>query len=182
MDPQRQKHPQDSRQEAEMAFAISALRLPLRGYLHTLIPDQAACDDLVQETLIFLWERRAEANESSSLKAWAYKVAWFKALAWRRDHQRGRLIYFSDDILQHLAPVAEEISMEADERLEALRRCLARLSPEELELLRLKYVDNGSLTDHAAACGWKPNRVQKMLSRLRVALRHCVQQQLRPLP
>ncbi len=162
----------------ELASAISALRLPLRGYLHTLIPDQTACDDLVQETLLFLWERRAEADESSSLKAWAFKVAWFKALAWRRDHQRERLVYFSEDILQQLAPMAEEISGETDERLAALRQCLARLSPEELGLLRLKYVDHGSLTDHATAYGWKPNRVQKTLSRLRLALRHCVQKQL----
>jgi RNA polymerase sigma-70 factor, ECF subfamily len=182
MNPIAQQSPKDSPQEAEIALALSTLRLPLRGYLLTLVPDQAACDDLLQETLLFIWERRAEAVESSSIKAWAFKVAWFKVLAWRRDHQRERLVYFSEDILHQLAPMAEEMSVEADERLETLRRCLARLSPEELGLLRLKYVDNGSLTDHAAACGWKPNRVQKMLSRLRVALRHCVQQQLRPKP
>jgi RNA polymerase sigma-70 factor (ECF subfamily) len=182
MIPKSQQSVQDSRQEAEFGLTIFSLRLPLRGYLYTLVPDQAACDDLVQETLLFLWERRADADRSSSLKAWAFKVAWFKALAWRRDHQRERLVYFSEDILQQLAPVAEEISNETETRLAALRHCLARLSPEELGLLRLKYVDRGSLTDHATASGWKPNRVQKMISRLRLALRHCVQKQLQSMP
>lgn len=168
--------------EAGLVERIAELRRPLRTYLHTLIQDRNACDDLVQETLMFLWERRDETHEGTKLKAWAFKVAWFKALAWRRDQQRDRLVFFSEDTLQQLSPVAEALSSESEERLAALKRCLARLSPEEVALLRLKYAERGSLTDHAAARGWKPNRVQKTLSRLRLALRHCVSQQLEPSP
>lgn len=178
MSPAHQHSPRDARREAETAFAIASLRLPLRGYLHTLVPDQAACEDLVQETLLFLWERRDGADESTPLRAWAFKVAWFKAMAWHRDHRRDRLVYFSDDMLQQIAPVAETISHTAENRLEALRHCLAGLPAEDLALLRLKYVDRGSLTRHAGARGWKPNRVQKTLSRLRLALRHCIQSRL----
>ncbi len=177
-----QHHPLDSRREAEIAIGISSLRLPLRGYLHTLIPDQGACDDLVQETLLFLWERRESADESTPIRAWAFKVAWFKAMAWHRDHRRDKLVYFSDDVLQQIAPVAETISHTAENRLDALRQCLAGLPKEELELLRLKYVDRGSLAGHAGVRGWKPNRVQKTLSRLRLALRHCIQSRLNSEP
>lgn len=173
-----QSGPQDSRHEAEIALGIASLRLPLRGYLHTLIPDQAACDDLVQETLLFLWERRESADESTPLRAWGFKVAWFKAMAWHRDHRRDRLVYFSDDVLQQIAPVAEAMSSSAENRLEALRHCLSGLPEDDLALLRLKYVDQGSLTRHADVQGWKPNRVQKALSRLRLALRHCIQGRL----
>ncbi len=173
---------QDSRQEAVIGPAIASLRLPLRGYLRTLVPDKAACDDLVQETLVFLWERRGSADESTPLKAWAFKVAWFKAMAWHRDHRRDRLVYFSDAVLQRMAPVAEEMSLTVEGRLEALRRCLADLPEVDQALLRLKYTDQGSLTRHAREQGWKPNRVQKTLSRLRLALRHCIQARLRTEP
>lgn len=178
MIPARQSSPHDSRSEVEIVLGITSLRLPLRGYLHTLVPDRAACDDLVQDTLLFLWERRGSADASTPLRAWAFKVAWFKAMAWHRDHRRDRLVYFSDDMLQQIAPVAETLSHTAENRLEALRHCLAGLAPEDLALLRLKYVDRGSLTRHAGARGWKPNRVQKTLSRLRLALRHCIQSRL----
>ncbi len=173
-----QHRPQDSRQEAEIALGIASLRLPLRGYLHTLVPDRAACDDLVQETLLFLWERRESADESTPLKTWAFKVAWFKSMAWHRDRRRDRLVYFSDDMLQQIAPLAEAMSSTAENRLEALRHCLAGLPEEDLALLRLKYVNQGSLTSYANARGWKPNRVQKALSRLRLALRHCIRTRL----
>jgi RNA polymerase sigma-70 factor (ECF subfamily) len=182
MKPELQHSPTESSREAEIAIGIASLRLPLRGYLRTLIPDQAACDDLVQETLLFLWERRDTARESTPLSAWAFKVAWFKAMAWHRDHRRNRLVYFSDDVLQQLAPVAEALSATAENRLEALRHCLAQLPEEDLALLRLKYVDHGSLTHHADERGWKPNRVQKTLSRLRLALRQCIQGKLRHEP
>ena len=175
-------HPPYPELESSLGPGIASLRLPLRGYLHTLVPDKAACEDLVQETLLFLWERRGSADESTPLKAWAFKVAWFKAMAWHRDHRRDRLVYFSDGVLQRMAPVAEEKSLAADGRLEALRRCLADLPEENLALLRLKYVDQGSLTRHAQEQGWKPNRVQKTLSRLRLVLRHCIQARLRAEP
>lgn len=178
MNPAVRHVPPDSSRDAEMAISIASLRLPLRGYLRTLIPDLAACDDLVQETLLFLWERRDSANESVPLNAWAYKVAWFKAMAWHRDRRRNRLVYFSNDVLQQLAPVAEAMSATAEDRLEALRDCLARLPEGDLALLRLKYVDQGSLTRHADEMGWKPNRVQKALSRLRLALRQCIRAKL----
>lgn len=182
MNPAHQHSPQDSRHEAEIALGIASLRLPLRGYLHTLVPDQAACDDLVQETLLFLWERRDSADPSTPLRAWAFKVAWFKAMAWHRDHRRDRLVFLSDDVLQQIAPVAETMSHSAENRLAALRRCLAGLPEEDLALLRIKYVDRGSLTSHADVRGWKPNRVQKSLSRLRLALRHCIQSRLKSEP
>jgi RNA polymerase sigma-70 factor (ECF subfamily) len=178
MKPTARHDPQDSRQEAETALGIAALRLPLRGYLRTLVPDLAACDDLVQETLLFLWERRDGVAEAVPINALAYKVAWFKALAWRRDQRRSRLVYFADDTLQQIAPVAEAMSRTAEDRLEALRTCLAGLPEEDLALLRLKYIDQGSLTRHAGELGWKPNRVQKTLSRLRLALRRCIQAKL----
>lgn len=160
-------------------MGIASLRLPLHGYLRTLIPDPEACDDLVQDTLLFLWERRDHANPAVPLNAWAYKVAWFKAMAWRRDHRRSRLVYFSDDMLEHLAPVAEAMSAAAEDRLEALRDCLAALPEPDLTLLRFRYVEQGSLTERADEQGWKPNRVQKTLSRLRLALRHCILAKLR---
>ena len=75
MKPAIQDRPQDSRHEVEAALDIAALRLPLRGYLRTLIPDEVDCDDLVQETLLFLWERRDHSYEQSSFNAWAYRVA-----------------------------------------------------------------------------------------------------------
>ncbi len=167
--------PQD---EAALAKEIAGLRPALRGYVLSILPHHGACDDVVQETCLFLWERREECGEETNLKAWAFRVAWFKAMAWRRDRQREKTVSFSEDSLHEIAGAAETLAEEAQDRLKALRSCLARLSPEEIRLLRLKYVEGGSLTDHARALRQKPTRVQKMISRLRLVLRHCIETKL----
>jgi len=102
----------------------------------------------------------------------------FKALSHRRDMQRDKLVTFSEDILQRIAGAAEEQTGQIDRRMEALRACLAELPADDLRLLELKYVRRASLAEHARQRGWKPNRLQKALSRIRLALRHCIESRL----
>lgn len=167
-----------AKEEAEFVNEISGLRTVLRGYVLALLPHHGACDDVVQETCLFLWERRDECGEETNLKAWAFSVARFKAMAYRRDHLREKTVFFSEERLHQIAGAAELLAEGAHERLLALRSCLARLSPAEISLLRLKYVDRGSLSDYARSMKQQPSRVQKTLSRLRLSLRYCIETRL----
>lgn len=164
--------------EAAFAERISELRTALRGYVFSILPHHGTCDDVVQETCLFLWENREDYRADTNFKAWAFRVAWFKAMACRRDHARGKIVNLPEDTLRQIAEEVESLADEAHDRLEALRRCLARLSPAEIALLRLKYVDAGSLTAYAHSVKQQPARVQKTLSRIRLALRHCIEKQL----
>ena len=143
-----------------------------------MFPHPDACEDIVQETMIFAWDRRGEFTQGTNLKAWLFKAGYFKTLSRRRDFRRDRLITFSDEALQRLAGAAEEFLEDPDNRLLAMRRCLVTLKPDELALLRFRHVDRGSLTDKARELGVAPNRLQKILSRIRLALRHCIEKNL----
>lgn len=169
---------QTAHDDAEFVGRISSLRTALRGYVFSILPHHGACDDVVQDTCLFLWENRSKYRADTNFKAWAFRVAWFKAMACRRDYARGKVVNLPEDTLRQLADEAQSMVDEAHDRLDALRRCLARLSPEEIALLRLKYVNEGSLTDYARSLKQQPGRVQKTLSRLRLALRHCIENQL----
>lgn len=169
---------EDPQDDSAFAAEIAGLRLPLRGYVLSILPHHAACDDVVQETSVFLWERRHERDETTNVKAWAFKVAWFKSMAWRRDRQREKTVSFSEDTLHEIAAAAESLADDAAERLLALRACLSRLAPAEVRLLQLRYVEGGSLAGHARERQMKPARVQKTISRLRLALRHCIETKL----
>jgi len=168
----------DPQDDSAFAAEIDALRVSLRAYVMSILPHHAACDDVVQETSVFLWERRDERDDTTNLKAWAFKVAWFKAMAWRRDRQREKTVSFSEDTLHEIATAAESLADDAAERLLALRACLSRLAPADVRLLQLRYVEGGSLTGHAIEQQMKPTRVQKTISRLRLALRHCIETKL----
>lgn len=167
--------------EAEFSRELEAIMPPLRGYVMSLIPDVNACEDVVQETHLFLWEKREDFEVGSSFKSWAYKVAYFKAMAARRDYSRERQrILFSEDTILRIASCAEEVANDGCERMEQLRHCLAQLKPEEQQLLQYKYLERGCLTELAETTGKSPNSLHKSISRLRLKLKNCIDKNLRP--
>src|SRR5688572_28360401 len=106
---------EDPQDDSAFAAEIDALRVALRAYVMSILPHHSACDDVVQETSVFLWERRHERDDTTNLKAWAFKVAWFKAMAWRRDRQREKTVSFSEDTLHEIASAAESLAVDAGE-------------------------------------------------------------------
>lgn len=167
-----------SREDGMWGSRIEVIRPALMSYVMSLLPDRDACDDVVQETCLFLWDRRGDFEPGSNFKAWAFKAAWFKVLTHKRDAQRSKLISFSEDVLERISKAAEQLADDVDHRLAALRGCVADLPADSQRLLQLKYLNRASLTDHARSLGLKPNQIQKNLSRIRIALRHCVETRL----
>ena len=163
---------------AILGALIEEIRPALMRYVLSLIPDRTACEDIVQETCLFLWNKRCQFEPGSNFNAWAFKAAWFKVLTHRREAQRQKLVCFSQETLERISKAAEQLSEEPEPRLSALRHCVASLPSDSRNLLQLKYSDRLSLTDHANRLGVKPNKIQKSLSRIRIALRRCVESRL----
>ncbi|MCW1921899.1 sigma-70 family RNA polymerase sigma factor [Luteolibacter arcticus] len=163
---------------SEIAEEIRGFQAGLKEYVAGLLGGADGVDDLVQETNLFLWERREEFLPGSNFRAWAMRVAWFKVMAERRDRLREGRVVFSEPMLEQLAARAAERLGESDQRLDALRRCLDRSRPQDRRILEWKYSRRASLTELAEANGCAPNAMHKMISRLRLALRHCVEKQL----
>lgn len=155
-----------------------ALRPALRAYVLTMFPHPHLSEDIVQETMIFAWERRMEFTPGTSLKAWLFKAAYFKTLAQRRDSLRDKTVTFSESMLQTLADAAEDRFTSTDHRMRAMDHCLGGLDDLQLALLRHKYLDRGSLSELARRRKVDENRLQKAISRIRLALRHCIEKNL----
>lgn len=168
----------DGESPPDIAAQIRDFQLGLKQYITGLLGGMDGVDDLVQETNIFLWERRDEYGEDSNFRAWAMRVAWFKVMAARRDRAREGRVVFSEALLEQIAARAEERLPEVDERLAALRFCLGKTRPQDRRILEWKYVRGGSLTALAETMGCSQNSIHKNISRLRLALRHCVEKQL----
>lgn len=163
---------------AEIAAEIRDVQAGLKEYVAGLLGGAEGVEDLVQETNLFLWVRRDEFEPGSNFRAWAMRVAWFKVMAERRDRARDGRVVFSEALLEQLSARAEHRLPDADRRLGALRQCLARSRPQDRKILEWKYVRRGSLTELAELQGCSQNSLHKIISRLRLALRHCVDKQL----
>ena len=159
---------------------IAALRPELLAYVSALVPQALhEAEDVVQATLTVLWEKRADFREGTDFRAWAFRTAYFQALALRRDLSRSKVAVFSDQMLQRVAEASEACPELPDPRAEALRLCVKALPQEDRKLVAMKYATDLPLADHARRLGVPASRLQKSLSRLRLALRHCVERRLR---
>lgn len=177
MEPLAQPEPTPPFDEVEFACALEAMLPALQGYVRSLLLHPDATDDVVQETSLFLWERRAQLT-MEHLRATAFRTAWFKALSHRRDRQREKLVHFSEDILQRIATTSGAIAEDSEQRLHALQACIAKLTESDRELLRLKYFERQQVAEHARRQNLPPGRMQRALSRLRLVLRRCIESSL----
>lgn len=179
MEPAGQQWMAEGDADEALTLEIRALQAGLKEYVAGLLGGHDGVDDLVQETNLFLWERRGEFEPGSNFRAWALRVAWFKVMAERRDRARSGRVVFSEPMMELLMSRAEERAPEADRRLGALRHCLERTRPQDRRLLEWKYAKGASLTDLAESQGCAPTAIHKTISRLRLALRHCVEKRIK---
>lgn len=164
--------------DRDLESNIEAIQGDLRGYIISLSGHSDDCDDVLQETNIFLWERKDDFKAGSNFKAWAFKVAYFKSMASRRDSIRRGEVVFSEAIAQRISSEAEAHFEHRPDKLTALGSCLKKLKSEEYQLLQEKYINRNSLTDFAQQIGKSSDAVHKAASRLRLGLKSCIEQQL----
>jgi RNA polymerase sigma-70 factor (ECF subfamily) len=158
---------------------LAGVQGALRSYIISLLGPGADVDDVLQETSLFLFERRADFEPGTSFKAWSFRVAYFKALACRRDRIRRDKVEFGEGTLHRIAARGAELYGQTEDRHAALQQCLARLRPSERSLLAVRYTKGFSLTDYARTQRKSPDAIHKAISRLRLALRHCVDRHLK---
>ncbi len=116
------------------------------GHLTAWSPD---VDDLLQETLVRAWRNASSFRAEGTLDRWLVSIA-FRVC---RDHQRGmkrvwdRLNRFWMDkrFREGLPPGTTE-----NERWDALQSAIAKLPPEDRQLLVLRYLEEWSFEDLAS--------------------------------
>lgn len=150
----------------------------LRGYVASILGAWSDVDDIVQETNLVLVLKRDDFQAGTNFIAWAFRVAYFKATTWRRNRMREGRVVLSEMAFQDVAAHAETYFADRLPATEALANCLKLLPPPERELVNAKYVHRQSLVDLAKERGCSANSLHKSVSRIRLALRKCVSQNL----
>lgn len=164
---------------ADFDALLVAVQPRLRAYVTTLLGGCSAVDDIVQDTCVVLIQKRELFEPGTNFTAWAFRVAYFKAAGWRRDMQREGRVMLTEPTFQAVAAIAEARFSERPPIADALSKCLAELPARDQELIRIKYADGVSLTQHAAETTRNANALHKAISRVRLVLRACVDRRLR---
>jgi len=157
--------------ESALREIESRLAPLLRGYLGQTLKDRGVAEDVLQQVMLELWQRRERYEPArASLATWSMTIARSRAI----DHLRRSVpepIDPQDETLWRERTAAEESL--ADELAEQWRiaNLLSLLPREESELLRLRFHDELSQSEIAErtgmALGTVKMRMVSGLSRLR---------------
>lgn len=147
----------------------------LRAYLLALRPDFALADDILQEVFLTVSAQAADFDPNTSFLAWARTITRFKFLEACRRLPKDSL---DPEAAASLAATCPE-NWAGDDRLAALARCLSSLAPRAQEIVRLRYLREHSPGEIAQLLSRTVNSVGVALSKARIALRECIERQLR---
>jgi RNA polymerase sigma-70 factor (ECF subfamily) len=149
----------------------------LRGYVLSLVPRWSDAEDIAQQSSLILWKKFDQYEPGTNFFAWACQIVRFEVKAFNRRLARERMV-FSDAFLNAIEQETVQSHAKLQERVEALQKCVSKLTPQHRELLRLRYDERRSVGSVAAVLNRPIELVYKTLSRIRQSLFTCIRRQL----
>jgi RNA polymerase sigma-70 factor, ECF subfamily len=149
----------------------------IRRHLARITRDEAAAQDLIQETFLRVWTRAEQWDGRGPFKAWLYRIATNLALNHLRSVRRRREQpldvpnELADDEEENSIPawmiddsaLGPDVILELAERRERLRRLVGRLPDEKREVVRLVHEMELSMRDAADRLGVPEGTVKSRL-------------------
>lgn len=159
-----------------LAATLLAERLPLTAFYASVTRDFHLAEDVFQEVCVKAVARAQSFETTAHLMNWARMAGKNRAIDILRARD-GRYVGLSDETLALLAEDWPHPS-KADAMQEALEHCIQQITPNNRELLRLRYLERRNCTDVAAILGRKIETVYQALARLHKALGDCIRARL----
>ena len=170
----------------EFVQLLIEMQPQLRSFIGHLMPMKDVRADLVQEVNMVVWKKRSSftmsGDRAKAFRNWAYTLARFVVMNHQKRARREGQMVFSEDLLETLAADFKESDPGIVERMPALRRCLQKVPQNERQLLLERYSRHGAVEQQAQTEGKSAAALRGMLFRLRIALRRCVEHELRHQP
>jgi len=177
---------EEARGGSEEAFAelLRRHQAEVRAFLSRYIREREVVRDLAQDTFLNAYRNLSAYRGDSPPRTWLFSIARNGALNHLRDEARRRS--------REAASVQQLLSRWLGERLEgrpseparqereilALEACLKGLAPASASLVREHYFQSRSAAHIARESGKKEGAVWVALSRIRHALRQCIEVRL----
>ncbi|MGB0993502.1 MAG: sigma-70 family RNA polymerase sigma factor [Akkermansiaceae bacterium] len=170
----------DSRKTQEFVSLLTDHQEVIRAYIIGQVPGCSEVKDILQEVNILLWEKMNTFKLGTNFGAWACTVAYYKVLDYKKKQKKNGFLVFNEELASTLS---EEFASKEPEALEtkrnALHSCLRKLSTKDRALLDARYNSpSGDMEQASIKTGRSLGSLRVSLSRLRTALKDCINNQL----
>ncbi|MBN2513887.1 MAG: sigma-70 family RNA polymerase sigma factor [Sedimentisphaerales bacterium] len=149
----------------------------LYAFILMMVHNECDAEDLLQETSVILWERFEEFARGANFKAWAFAIAKNRTFVFLRKNKKLRLS-FMDEVYEKIPAIAVQILEDQIYRVKALKHCINKLSPNDQQLLRMRYKENNVPKVLSQKTGRSLNGLYKSLTRVHSLLRDCIMRTL----
>jgi RNA polymerase sigma-70 factor (ECF subfamily) len=163
-----------------IAATLLEERLPLTAFFASVTRDYHLAEDVFQEVCVKAVAKADTFEEVSHLVNWARLKGKNRAIDILRARD-GRYVGISDEILALLAAEWPDHA-KAEAMQDALRQCITEVTPNNRELLRLRYFERRNCSDVAVIMGRKIETVYQALARLHKTLGECIRLRLENTP
>ncbi|MGK0204972.1 MAG: RNA polymerase sigma-70 factor [Planctomycetota bacterium] len=150
----------------------------VRAFLLSSVRDSVAVEDLVQETFLTAWKILDRYDRQLPFGPWVRGIAAKLVLNHRRKLGRNRVHFCDEELLTRIDDGVTAVQRLAgdtfDEKVEALRSCLERLTGPQRDTIRLHYENGLHCKEIAERLGIGFEAVKKHLQRGRTQLHRCL--------
>ena len=150
----------------------------LRGFVRSLVPSLEDAKEVMQGTAAVLWRKFDQLDSPDNFRRWAFGVARFEALSYRRDKARDRHV-FSEELVNQLAKEAEAEADSSELEERSLEKCITKLPEKHRTLIQQAYSKGTKIDKMAERAGRTPMSLYKALHRIRIALADCIREDLK---
>lgn len=178
-----ENHHPDSREhrDSEVLSELMGLRHHLNHFIFSSIPNRTDSEDVFQEVCLKIWSMRKDYQQGSNFRAWAFTIARFTILDWRKRYATRRLQYLDHETIELLANQMEETHEESERHLatkNAMTHCLSKLDKRISDIFNLHYRNKISLSEIARRESTTTPAIKQLFYRTRSKIRKCVDTRL----
>ncbi|TAH01379.1 MAG: RNA polymerase sigma factor [Sphingobacteriales bacterium] len=127
--------------------------------------DDAAANDLLQETFLKVWQNLDKFREQSQISTWIYRIAVNTCLTYLKKEKRQNKEELTPNIIENQA---EEVS-EKQEQVSLLYTCIAKLEENE-RLIITMVMDEIPYPEIAEISGIKEGNLRVKIHRIKLKL------------
>lgn len=161
----------------QFKIVVIPLRGRLLGYAQKLTENVSDAEDIVQETMIKLWNMRDKLDEYNSIEALAMKMTYNLCIdTWRRKRP--------DNYTLELFPEANETHtpekvLEAKDEMSLMKEIIDSLPPLQSMIIRMKDIEGYETHEIVEITGCNNEAIRSNLSRARKKVRDIYLQTVR---
>ncbi len=163
----------NSSRKPHFVSLLTANYYMIHGFILTMVPNRADAEDILQNTIMYMWEHFGDFSPGTKFLSWAVTIAKFHVLTYRKTMTRSK-IHLSETALDLIAEENVKLSTHVDERHEALQKCLKKLTEKDLNFLKKRFMQGSAARKIAEDIGVSLNVVYKRLARIKGMLIDCI--------